>query len=240
MRLSIRFRWIPFIATLAVVAIGVSLGNWQQRRAAEKQGIEGQIAARSEMPPLAASALPRAAVPEEFRRIVVEGEFVAGWPLYLENRPQDGKAGFHLVMPMRVAGSEQAVLVLRGWFPRDVRDRARIPDIPVPQGTVRIEGRVRSGISRTLQMGEPVVPQPRAIVQNLAVGEVAAASGLPLQTFIIEQTSDTGDGLVRDWPTPAAGIDKHRGYAFQWYALAAAALLFFLVTGLRSGSKPSS
>lgn len=240
MRLSFRFRWIPFIATLVVVAIGIALGNWQQRRAETKQEVARQISLRAEMPPLTASALPAGSPPEEFRRIVAQGEFLAGWPLYLENRPHEGRAGFHLLMPMRLSGSEQVVLVLRGWFPRDARDRARIPDIDVPKGEVQIEGRVRSGISRTLQLGEPQPLYPGAIVQNLQVADLAAASGLPLQTFIIEQTSDTHDGLVRDWPLPSAGIDKHRGYAFQWYALAAAALIFFLVTGFRSGSKRSS
>jgi cytochrome oxidase assembly protein ShyY1 len=75
-------------------------------------------------------------------------------------------------------------------------------------------------------------------VQNLDIPSLAAASGLPLQNFIIEQTNDTADGLLRDWPTPASGIDTHRGYAFQWYALAAAAFLFFIVTGFRRASKP--
>jgi cytochrome oxidase assembly protein ShyY1 len=43
--------------------------------------------------------------------------------------------------------------------------------------------------------------------------------------------------LLRVWPSPSSGIDKHRGYAFQWYALAAMAILFFVITGFRSGSK---
>ena len=65
---------------------------------------------------------------------------------------------------------------------------------------------------------------------------------LPLQHFVLEQTSADGSetALVRDWPAPDLGIDKHRGYAFQWYALAAMAFLFFLFTGLRSGSKSNS
>lgn len=225
---------------MVVVAIGISLGNWQQRRAAEKQAVAGQMNTQAQMPPLAASALPPAAQPEEFRRIVAEGSFIADWPLYLDNRPHEGKAGFHLLMPMRLAGSDQVVLVQRGWFARDVRDRAAIPDIPVPAGTVRIEGRLRTGVSRTMQLGDPVAPQPGAIVQNLDIPELAAASGMPLHTFIIEQTSQTDDGLLRDWPAPSAGIDKHHGYAFQWYALAAVAFIFFLVTGFRSGSKRSS
>jgi cytochrome oxidase assembly protein ShyY1 len=74
-------------------------------------------------------------------------------------------------------------------------------------------------------------------VQNLDIPEFAQASGLSLQPFIIEQSTDVRDGLTRDWPRPSTGVDKHRGYAFQWYALAATALIFFIVTGFRSGRK---
>lgn len=240
MRLSFRFRWIPFIATLLVVAIGMALGNWQQRRAGEKEFLARQQASYAEMPPVDASAVALDNPPEVLRRVVAEGEFIAGWPLYVDNRPHDGKAGFYLLMPFRLAGRDAVVLVLRGWFARDPFDRAKIPDIPVPQGRIRIEGRVRDVIARTMPMGEPPPLQPQAIVQNVGIPALRAASGLPLQNFIIEQTSDTPDMLVRDWPAPSAGIDKHRGYAFQWYALAAAAFIFFLVTGFRSGSKRSS
>lgn len=240
MRLSFRFRPVPFVATMLVVAIGIALGNWQQRRAAEKEAFAQQQASYAEMQPLDASALARNAPPEVLRRIVADGEFIAGWPLYVDNRPHEGKAGFYLLTPLRLAGSDTVVLVLRGWFARDPVDRARIPDIPVPQGTVRIEGRVRDVVARTMPIGAPPSLQPGAIVQNVEIDKLKAASGLPLQNFIIEQTSDTPDGLVRDWPAPSAGIDKHRGYAFQWYALAAAAFIFFLVTGFRSGSKRSN
>ena len=44
-----------------------------------------------------------------------------------------------------------------------------------------------------------------------------------LADYYLQQTSAGHDGLVRDWPAPDAGIDRHRGYAFQWYALAALA-----------------
>jgi surfeit locus 1 family protein len=54
--------------------------------------------------------------------------------------------------------------------------------------------------------------------------------------IVIEQ-ADTPDarqqGLVRDWPQPSTGIERHQGYAFQWYALALMAFLFFVVTGIR-------
>ena len=126
---------------------------------------------------------------------------------------------------------------LRGWFPRDARDPTRLPEIALPSSPVHIEGKVRHSAGKLMQLGEPGGLRPGAIVQNAEVADFIRASKLPLHTFIIEQTSDTGDGLVRDWPLPSTGIDTHRGYAFQWYALSVAALIFFLVTGFQRASK---
>lgn len=237
MRLSFRFRWVPFVAAVLLAALGISLGNWQSRRADYKLGLQQQIVERGNEAPLMAETIALGARPPEFRRIVADGEFIADWPIYLENRPLDGRAGFYLLMPFRLASSGNVVLVMRGWFPRNAQDRTRIPDIAVPTGRLRLEGRVRADAGRVMQLGDAAKPAPRALLQNIEPGQFAAASGLPAHAFIIEQTSDTGDGLRRDWPQPSFGIDTHRGYAFQWYSLAAAALLFFIATGIRRASK---
>jgi cytochrome oxidase assembly protein ShyY1 len=88
-----------------------------------------------------------------------------------------------------------------------------------------------------LQLGTPAPLKPNAIVQNVDPAGFARASGLELQPFFVEQAGRQGDGIVRDWPAPTLGIEKHQGYAFQWYALAAMAFLFFVITGFRSGTK---
>ena len=232
-----RLRWVPLIATVIVCAIGISLGNWQMRRAEEKQVLQQDMIGRAGFDPMPASAVKPGELPDEFRRVTAEGEFVREWGVYLDNRPLRGKSGFYLLMPLKLANSSQSVLVLRGWFPRDARDPTRLPEIPFPSSPVQIEGKVRHSAGKLMQLGEPGELGPGAIVQNAEVADFARASKLPLHTFIIEQTSDTGDGLVRDWPLPSTGIDTHKGYAFQWYALSAAALIFFLVTGFRRASK---
>lgn len=237
MRVYFRFRSIPLIATVIVCAIGISLGNWQLRRAGEKQVLQQDMLTRASFDPLNANTMAPGVMPEEFRRVTADGEFLQDWAVYLDNRPVHGKSGFYLLMPFRLAASGQTVLVLRGWLPRDTRDPARLPTLSLPPSPVHLEGRVRHSAGKLMQLGEPVELRPGAIVQNAEVADFARASKLPLHTFIIEQTSDTGDGLVRDWPLPSTGIDTHRGYAFQWYALSAAALIFFLVTGFRRASK---
>jgi surfeit locus 1 family protein len=239
MRMRFRFRWVPFIAALCAAAIGISLGQWQTRRALEKEGIEAMLNQRGGQPPLPlTSAMP---VPDaiEYRRVTARGEFMQDWNVFLDNRPHGGAAGFYLLTPFRIAGSDSAVLVARGWLPRDRADRTRLPPIDTPTGTVQIEGIARRHAARVMTLGEAQAPQPGAILQNVEIEAVARAAGIRLLPFIVEQTGTMQDGLVRDWPKPSSGADKHRGYAFQWYALAATALVFFVVTGFRRGTSQS-
>lgn len=239
MRFSFRFRLLPFIAMLAVAAIGIALGQWQLRRAAEKTTIEQRIAEREKDVPLrlegvAASAADADAL--EFRQVAVRGEFLPRWTIYLDNRPHQGKPGLYVMTPLKIAGSGRHIIVARGWVARDVADRSRIPEIATPAGVVDVTGSVRLHAGRLLQLGQPAPLKPGAIVQNLDAAQLAQASGLDIEAFIVEQTGDGRDGLVRDWPRPSLGIDRHYGYAFQWFALAATAFLFFVVTGFKRAS----
>lgn len=235
-----RFRLLPFIAMLVVVAIGISLGQWQVRRAHEKESIERKVSEREATPPVRMNdaELQRADVDAlELRRVALQGEFQPGWTIYLDNRPYEGKAGFYVLTPLKIAGSGRHIMVARGWVERNLADRSRLPDIATPAGTVELTGVVRKHAGRLLQLGQAAAIRPGAIVQNLDVADLAKVSGLELAPFIVEQTSDTGDGLVRAWPRPSQGVDKHWGYAFQWFALAGTAFIFFVVTGFKRGSQ---
>jgi cytochrome oxidase assembly protein ShyY1 len=239
MRIRFRFRPIPFVATVLLVALGVMLGQWQDRRAAEKIALQHTLAARAAEAPLALGPGAVDAAPLAYRRVKLAGEFVRDWPVYLDNRPQQGRAGFYLLMPFRIAGSATHVLVARGWLPRNTAEHDKLPPYYTPAGTVAIEGVVTAGMGHVMQLGTASPVKPGAILQNIDVAQFAAASGIKLQPFFIEQTGPAASGelLVRDWPAPALGVEKHQGYAFQWYALAVMAFLFFVITGFRRGLK---
>ncbi|WP_313703825.1 SURF1 family protein [Massilia sp.] len=248
MRLRFRFRSIPFLATVVLVALGIALGNWQLRRAHEKEAIAAAILERGRLPPMVMGSgsgvheddrVDTGVHPTEYRRVRVTGEFVAGWPLFLDNRPHEGRAGFYLAMPFKIAGSDRHVLVLRGWLPRDPREYTRLPKYETPRGLTTIEGILVASAGHVLQLGTAAPLKPGALVQNLEVNALARASGLRLEPLLVQQTGPqlAGEVLVRNWPAPDTGIDKHRGYAVQWYALAAMAALFFVITGFRSGRK---
>ena len=52
MRTRFRFRAIPFVATVLLVALGVSLGQWQDRRAASKTRLQATLTERSAAAPV--------------------------------------------------------------------------------------------------------------------------------------------------------------------------------------------
>jgi surfeit locus 1 family protein len=237
-----RFTWrlLPFIATVLVVALGIELGQWQTRRGDEKQAIAVKLAQREAAAPivLGPALQPAAALEDlEYHRVRMTGSFAPAWTVYLDNRPHGSAAGFYVLTPMRIDASDTYVLVARGWTPRDESNRSKLPALKTPAGDITIEGAVRLRPGHLMQLGQQTPLQPGAILQNLDVTDLAAASKLKLQPFIVEQSNDIGDGLVHDWPQPSLGIEMHRGYAFQWYALAAMAVLFFVFTGFRRGKK---
>lgn len=235
MQIAFRFRIVPFIVSAILVVIGLSLAQWQTRRAEEKQAIENLLLTRQSAPVLRLEQVPSDTQEMVFRRVRLRGHFVTGWPVYLDNRPYQGRAGFYLLMPFKMANSAAHVLVMRGWIPRDVADRTKLPAIAAPEGETVIEGIVRESVGHVMQLGQPDALRPGAIVQNLTAQDWSAASGLVFSALVVEETTVHDDGLIRDWPKPSVGIDKHRGYAFQWYGLAAMAALFFVVTGFRRG-----
>ena len=240
-RFSFRFRLIPFIATVLVIALGISLAQWQTRRGDQKQALATAMQQRAAQAPLQLDAQTSISAEQanqtEFRQISVKGEFVADWPIYLDNRSYQGRPGFYVLMPFKIANSGSYLLVERGWLPLNPQARATLLPYSTPAGQIALQGVARLHPGRVMQLGQPAVLQPKAIVQNLDVAELARTSKLPFQPVIIEQTNDTQDGLIRDWPSPSLGIEKHRGYEFQWYALAVMAFLFFVVTGFKSGTK---
>lgn len=235
MRLRFRFRPIPLIATILLVALGIALGNWQERRAAEKIALRDRIVEQNAQPPLELGA---DAMPAEFRHVRITGQFIANWPVFMDNRPYEGRSGFYLLMPFKIAGSDSHVLVARGWLPADPTVHDRRPDVSTPPGQVTIEGTVTGNLGHVLQLGTAAAIAPNAIVQNLTPAQVAQASGLRILPFFVEQTGPKEQGIVRDWPLPSTGIETHQGYALQWFGLATMAFLFFVITGFRSGSKP--
>jgi surfeit locus 1 family protein len=230
-------RWIPAVFLLLVVGVTASLGSWQVRRGAEKDALQAQRdAARAAAPIRPATADP--GLPAlDGRRVALSGRFDESRTVFLDNRTRQGVAGFHVLTPMQLDGGGAWVIVLRGWVARDLADRTRLPTLPALPDAVRIEGFAQATLPQPMLLAAAPPPQAGDRIWQRYEPEVFRNwSGRPVVDGLVRQTSDAADGLARDWVEPGSGADKHRAYAFQWYAMslvAAVALAVVLVRGRR-------
>lgn len=233
-----RIRWLPALLILAVIAITVRLGFWQRERAHQKEALDAQITRYEHANPVDVPRERIALKDIEFHRVRATGRFMPEHAVFLDNRPYNDQPGFYVVMPMKLANGGY-VLVNRGWLPRNYADRTAIEPFATPAGDVTIEGIARGNASRAFELGEGGSAARQKIRQNLDAAEYAQETGLPLQPFVIQQTSDDGDKLVRDWPAPTTGVERNYGYMFQWWGMAAAAAGFGLYAARRTARKQS-
>ncbi len=227
------------VAAAAGIAATVSLGNWQSRRAEQKLALQAQRNAAERAAPVEVSAFDLAELPRRVPlRIRLRGRFEHDRTVWLDNRMMGGRAGFVVVTPLRLEGTDMAILVMRGFAARDPADRQRLPVIGTPDGDVIVEGLALAEPPRLLELG--AAPPPGAlpaIWQNLDYARFEQASGLRVARVVVQQRSDSADGLVRHWPQPSAGVEKHRGYALQWYALAALLAVLAAIVLFRGRSR---
>jgi len=214
--------WLVWLGVIVGAAGTARLGVWQLDRAAQKTRLEQAVNERAQMPPLGAEQLARQpnAVDEQLhRRVALSGRWLAAHTVALDNRPLHGRAGFVIVTPLELAPGD-AVLVQRGWTPRDAQDRTRLPVLDTPGGVVRVEGRIAPWPSHRLELA---AAEHGPIRQNLDAAQLARDAGVSLRPLSLLQLDGpgAGDALVREWPVPAQDVWKHHGYALQWFALSA-------------------
>lgn len=236
--------WVASAAALALVLLGVSLGLWQLRRAEEKASMQSAQDRAAAAPALvladvaaAGESLPSPAVLDGVR-VQATGTFEASRSVFLDNRTREGVAGLHVLTPLKLAGAHGYLIVLRGWVARDPADRNRLPALQTPPGPVRVEGMAMAELQQPMMLGEDPVPGPGdRLWQHFTFEKFARWSGAPPYPVIVRQTvePDYQDGLARDWNQPGMSVDRHRGYAFQWFALTAAAVVTWLILLWRRG-----
>jgi surfeit locus 1 family protein len=141
---------------------------------------------------------------------------MAGHTVFLDNRPMNGKSGFIVLTPMLLENSGTAVLVQRGWSPRNFIDRAQVPQVPTPDGVIELAGRIAPPPSKLYDFD---ASQAGVIRQNLDMAQFSREIGRPLAVVSVQQSGPSDAGLLHDWPRVNVGVEKHYGYAFQWFAL---------------------
>lgn len=229
---------VPTIATILILSLLVSLGLWQLDRAEQKRTIYQEFIERQEQPPVNlnnALDLRANKTGMLWRHITLSGEFVSTKNILLDNQMLHGNAGYLVYTPFRLDGEDVLVLVNRGWIAGN-GTRDRIPAIDTPSGRVEIRAMTKDVPATGIFLGEtPVEAVADGIyrVQRIDINEIEQLVKHELLPYIARLEPDSGHGFARHWRLPGSGEEKHLGYAFQWFALAATLVIIYLAVNIK-------
>lgn len=223
--------WFPTLLVLVVIPLMCSLGMWQYGRAQEKVALQEQLEQRFANPAMSLAEVKNDLSSHRYQTIRITGRYDSEHQFILDNQPREWQSGYAVITPFELDSGE-TVLVNRGWQPQPP-SRQVLPDIKVATTSRQIHGKIdvpgkAFGLGpMTLEQGWPLR------IQYMDYKAVAEQLGKPVLPMILMLSDDESDGFVRQWRPVKAGPMKHYGYMFQWFAMATAVLVLYIVLNLR-------
>lgn len=214
-----------------------ALGMWQLDRAAQKRATFAEFERRGNAPRVDLNRPgvdDGAALPGYLA--AAAGHYL-GVTILLDNQVHRGRAGYLVYTAFELDGSDESVLVNRGWINAGM-DRSHAPEFATPTVSQRLEGRLSPPPQAGLRLaGSDIIERLGDglwRVQVIDFTRLTATVGRQLLPITVLLDGDAPHGFVRDWTPPGSDETRHLGYAFQWFALAITVVIVTVVVTLRS------
>lgn len=220
------------ILTLGGVTLFVVLGLWQLDRAAYKGAIIDRHKLRLAQPAQHFDAADDLA-DIEFRRLIVRGEYDLEHSFYVDNKLHRGAAGYLVLTPFKLAGSQQIILVDRGW----VALGGSRQNLPAPR-PAKVESPVTGVASfpdnSGFRLGElSLSGQWPLVIPYIDIEALQAQFSPQLLPLVLRLAPDQPGHYIRAWKPVWADPEKSRAYAVQWFSFAIIAVIMFIILNLR-------
>jgi surfeit locus 1 family protein len=220
--------WLgPLVAGVVIVAalVMVGLGIWQLQRLVERRAANADLRVRLAQAPVDLNAQPNLRA-QEYQPVQATGVYDFAQEIVLRNRAYGESPGVHVLTPLRLTGSDQAVLVDRGWIPYTESDPTARAGYQTPTGPVTVTGLARLSQARTMPFlpADPTLTpdQPRLDAWFWPdIPQIQAQIAYPVLDFYLEADPPAQLGAL-----PYAGHDydlsdgPHLSYAIQWFGFA--------------------
>lgn len=224
---------LPSLAALAVFLLFLRLGFWQLDRAEEKLALQTGYHNHINAAPvdLGLAAQQRYQADRmHWRRCMLDGRYDANRTFLLDNQVYRGAVGYQ-VFSRFILQDGASVLVDRGWAAAP-ETRNEAPQIDTAAGRLTLAG-VAKPVPVTGIKLAPDVPENMGgnlvRVQRIDLAQIAAQTGWTLLPYVVRLDPGAAGALVWNGTEPGFNRERHLGYAFQWFALAATVLVIYVV-----------
>ncbi len=235
-----RPRPLATLLGMVLVMLFISFGQWQWNKASTKGDRQTLFETRRAEPAVQIPVTQVDAQSMRYRRIVTRGHYEPDHQILLDNRVHREQAGYHIITPLRIENSEMHVLINRGWVPA-LAEHSQTPQVATPAGIVEVSGMAIVPGTRYFTLGVEGAGQHsgwQKVWQNLDLPRYREMVSFPLQPIIIELSPESAaGGFAREWSRPGERIERHVGYALQWWGFALATVLIWLVVSFRPADR---
>lgn len=237
-----RFRPALFPSVLVAIMVPalLYLGYWQLQRADEKRVLQAEYDTRASGAVVKIEPRLQRIEQLQFYRVIAKGHYETEYQVLIDNRVHQGRAGYHIITPLKLQGSKVRLLVNRGWLPLG-EDRQHPPVIDTPEGLQAVTGVATVPSEHVFMLAklEPLDRGWQLVWQHMDMERYAATVPFPVQPVVVLLDPESqSSGYAREWNRLDAGIAVHQGYAFQWFMLAGAILVIYFFMSLRR-ARPS-
>jgi len=214
-----RFRsFIPTALIIATLALLISLGFWQLDRADEKRAIEDQIASANsgDVEIVASTEFLKE---KEYYHVRLQGSYIDDKQFIYDNQIVDQISGYYVLTPFALKGDSEAILINRGFIPWNGR-RDKLADIDVGAKLTEIKVQISKPVRRMELEESKITGEFPVLIQTLDLDEMSNTASLDLASVIGLLSPESESGFVRQWEPYTGSIERHIGYAIQWFLMA--------------------
>ena len=225
---------VPTIITLLILPILLRLGFWQLERAEEKKDLIELFKKQNELGPLLIKDNIKIGNNFNYRNSQVEGNYITTKLIFIDNKIYQGKSGVYVLTPFKLKNSDYSILINRGWVPMSI-DRSSLPEIETTSNMLTISGKIKIITEKPFTVGEQFQSNQGwpALMQWININEIEKKSGLKLLPYLFLLGEKEQSGYVRDWKPVLMLPEKSISYAVQWFSLALALLIIYIVVNLK-------
>lgn len=221
-----------FLFILPIVILCIILGNWQLHRYHYKIYLLTTFQQRLQAPAKPLSQVIASRENLQFQHVMAMGDYRNDLTAVVQNQFYHDQLGFEVLTPFRIAGENKLLLVDRGWV--KAVDNQSVPLLPLTNKVSTeqtVKGYIKLINEYQFTLGKNILnPNVAPIVmQKIDIKELSQLTHQAFYPFIVRLDRTQPNGFIRDWTITSVLPERHMAYAVQWYAMAIALLLAFIL-----------
>ncbi len=223
--------FIPAFLIIATLALLITLGFWQLDRADEKRAIEDQVAnANANIAELITDV--DLLSEKEYYHVHLQGSYIKDKQFIYDNQIVDQIPGYYVLTPFVLKGNSRVILINRGFIPWNGR-RDQIADIDIGAEITEVKVQISKPVKRIELKADQIKPDFPVLIQALDLVKMSAIASLDFASIVGLLSPESENGFVRQWEPYTGSIERHIGYAIQWFLMA----LVLSIIGVRLALK---